>query len=81
MNGQGYPRGLKGEEILPEARIAAVADMLEAMASHRPYRPAAGLDKALNERRVGAGAGAELAHAFRFDEVVELCVRAEHAPP
>ena len=40
MDGSGYPRGLKGEEILIEARILAVADVVEAMASHRPYRPA-----------------------------------------
>ena len=39
MNGSGYPRNLKGDEILMEARILAVADVVEAMASHRPYRP------------------------------------------
>jgi PAS domain S-box-containing protein/putative nucleotidyltransferase with HDIG domain len=49
MDGSGYPQGLKGEEILPEARILAVADVLEAMASHRPYRPALGLEAALKE--------------------------------
>ena len=49
MNGSGYPRGLKGEEILPEARILAVADVVESMASHRPYRPARGLEAALSE--------------------------------
>ncbi|MEW6668172.1 MAG: HD domain-containing phosphohydrolase [Thermodesulfobacteriota bacterium] len=49
MDGSGYPRGLKGEEILLEARIAAVADVVEAMASHRPYRPALGIDAALKE--------------------------------
>ncbi|NNM82642.1 MAG: PAS domain S-box protein [Burkholderiales bacterium] len=49
MNGSGYPRGLKGEEILPEARILAVADVVESMASHRPYRPARGLEAALAE--------------------------------
>jgi len=49
MDGSGYPRGLKGEEILIEARILAVADVVEAMASHRPYRPALGLDAALEE--------------------------------
>ncbi len=49
MDGSGYPRGLKGEEILIEARIIAVADVLEAMASNRPYRPALGLDAALQE--------------------------------
>ena len=49
LNGSGYPSGLKGEEITPEARILAVADVIEAMACHRPYRPALGIDKALEE--------------------------------
>ncbi len=49
MNGSGYPRGLQGEEILIEARILAVADVVEAMASYRPYRPALGIEKALEE--------------------------------
>jgi putative nucleotidyltransferase with HDIG domain len=49
MDGSGYPNGLKGEEILREARIMAVADVVEAMASHRPYRPALGVEKALEE--------------------------------
>jgi len=49
MNGSGYPRNLKGDEILLEARILAVADVLEAMASHRPYRPTLGIKVALEE--------------------------------
>ncbi|MFO7785966.1 MAG: HD-GYP domain-containing protein [Thermodesulfobacteriota bacterium] len=49
MDGSGYPRGIKGDEILPEARIIAVADVVEAMASHRPYRPALGIEAALEE--------------------------------
>lgn len=49
LNGSGYPQGLSGEEILLEARILGVADVVEAMASHRPYRPALGIDKALEE--------------------------------
>ncbi len=49
VDGSGYPRGLKGDEILPEAQVLAVADVLESMASHRPYRPAVGLDAALAE--------------------------------
>ncbi len=49
MLGNGYPAGLKGEEILIEARILAVADVVEAMSSHRPYRPALGIKKALEE--------------------------------
>jgi HD-GYP domain-containing protein (c-di-GMP phosphodiesterase class II) len=49
MNGSGYPRNLKGDNILIEARILAVADVVEAMATHRPYRPGLGIDEALNE--------------------------------
>jgi PAS domain S-box-containing protein len=49
MNGSGYPRNLKGDEIIMEARILAVADVVEAMASHRPYRAALGIDAALEE--------------------------------
>jgi HD-GYP domain-containing protein (c-di-GMP phosphodiesterase class II) len=49
MDGSGYPRNLKGDEILIEARIMAVADVVEAMASHRPYRPGLGMDMALVE--------------------------------
>jgi len=49
MDGSGYPHGIKGEEIRLEARILAVADVVEAMASHRPYRPALGMDAALEE--------------------------------
>ena len=55
MDGSGYPKGLKGEAILPEARIIAVADVVEAMASHRPYRPTLGIDKALAEIERGRG--------------------------
>ncbi len=49
IDGSGYPLGLSGEEILLEARIMCVADVVEAMASHRPYRPALGIDTALEE--------------------------------
>ena len=49
MDGSGCPRSLKEEEILIEARILAVADVVESMASHRPYRPALGLYAALEE--------------------------------
>ncbi|PKP56891.1 hypothetical protein CVT91_12015, partial [Candidatus Atribacteria bacterium HGW-Atribacteria-1] len=45
----GYPQGLKGEDILMEAKILGVVDVVEAMSSHRPYRPAWGIDKALEE--------------------------------
>ncbi|MBM4049344.1 MAG: PAS domain S-box protein [Planctomycetes bacterium] len=49
MDGSGYPGGLAGDAIILEARILAVADVVEAMSSHRPYRPALGVDKALEE--------------------------------
>jgi HD-GYP domain-containing protein (c-di-GMP phosphodiesterase class II) len=47
LDGSGYPSGLKEGEIVLEAKILAVADVVEAMASHRPYRPARGIDQAL----------------------------------
>ncbi|MEW5825500.1 MAG: PAS domain S-box protein [Candidatus Bipolaricaulota bacterium] len=66
-DGSGYPHGLRGEHILVEARILAVADTVEAMASHRPYRAALGLAKALAE--VAAGRGT------RYDAaVVDACL-------
>ncbi len=49
LDGSGYPCGLKGNEIIPEARMLAVADVVEAMASHRPFRPSLGIEAALNE--------------------------------
>jgi HD-GYP domain-containing protein (c-di-GMP phosphodiesterase class II) len=49
LNGSGYPFGLSGDQIIIEARILAVADVVEAMSSHRPYRAALGIDKALDE--------------------------------
>lgn len=49
MDGTGYPQNLKGDEIILEARIMAVADVVEAMASHRPYRPSLGIEAALEE--------------------------------
>jgi HD-GYP domain-containing protein (c-di-GMP phosphodiesterase class II) len=68
MDGSGYPRGLKGEEILIEARILAVADVVEAMASHRPYRPALGIGAALAEIEKNRG--------LLYDShVVDTCLR------
>jgi PAS domain S-box-containing protein/putative nucleotidyltransferase with HDIG domain len=55
VDGSGYPRGLKGDEILLEARILAIADTVEAMCSPRPYRPAATVDAAIEEINRGAG--------------------------
>jgi len=68
MNGSGYPRNLKGDEILMEARIMAVADVVEAMASHRPYRPTLGIDAALKEIEDNRG--------ILYDvDVVDICLR------
>lgn len=55
MDGSGYPDKIKGEQILPEARVLAVADVVEAMMSHRPYRPGLGLQAALDEITRGRG--------------------------
>jgi HD-GYP domain-containing protein (c-di-GMP phosphodiesterase class II) len=49
LDGTGYPRGLKGDDIRLESRIVAVADVVEAMSSHRPYRPVLGLRVVLQE--------------------------------
>jgi len=68
MDGSGYPQGLSGEEIVLEARILAVADVVEAMASHRPYRPARGLDKAQEEISQKRG-------ALYDPEVVDACLK------
>jgi len=69
MNGSGYPQGLSGEEIMLEARILAVADIVEAIASHRPYRPGRGTGDALEEILHNKG--------ILYDpEVVNACLRA-----
>ncbi len=68
LNGSGYPRGISGEDILLEARILAVSDVVEAMASHRPYRPSLGIETALEEITQKKG--------VLFDEtIVDTCVR------
>lgn len=68
LDGSGYPQGLKGEEICLEARIVAVADVVESMASHRPYRPGLGMPAALNEIAVNRG--------LLYDaQVVDACGR------
>jgi PAS domain S-box-containing protein len=68
LNGTGYPRGLKGDQIILEAQILAVADVVESILSHRPYRPALGLDVAINEIMDKRG---KLYNA----NVVDACVR------
>jgi putative nucleotidyltransferase with HDIG domain len=55
MDGSGYPQGLAGDDIVFEARIVCVADVVETMASHRPYRPSIGMDKALEEISANRG--------------------------
>jgi HD-GYP domain-containing protein (c-di-GMP phosphodiesterase class II) len=55
LDGSGYPRGLTGDEVLPGARVLAVADVVEAMISHRPYLPALTVETALAEIRDGTG--------------------------
>lgn len=68
LDGSGYPEGLVAAEIIPEARILAVADVVEAISSHRPYRPALGMEVALAEIRDHRGT--------RYDpEVVDACER------
>jgi len=65
LDGSGYPQGLSGDSILTEARIIGVADVVEAMTSHRPYRPALGIEKALDEisRRKGTAYDSDAADA------------------
>ena len=67
INGSGYPNGLKNKEILLEAKVISVADVVEAMSSHRPYRAALGIDAALEE--IGKNRG------ILYDpEVVDVCL-------
>lgn len=68
IDGSGYPRRLRGDKILLGARVIRVADVLEAMSSHRPYRPARGVDAAIAEIEHGAG------RLFDSD-VAEACIR------
>ena len=81
MDGSGYPLMISGDQIILEARIITVADVVEAMAGHRPYRPALGIQKALDEIRIGRGVvyDAEVADAcislfstnrFHFEDAV-----------
>ncbi|RKX65115.1 hypothetical protein DRP44_07020 [candidate division TA06 bacterium] len=67
IDGSGYPQHLKGDNILLEARIIGVADVVEAMSNHRPYRPAWGLNKALDEIKKNRG--------ILYDpDVVDVCL-------
>ena len=67
INGSGYPNGIKGDKISIEAKIISVADVVEAMASHRPYRPALGLKEAIKEIKKNKG--------ILYDpKVVDICI-------
>ncbi|MBA7531894.1 hypothetical protein ES705_24119 [subsurface metagenome] len=68
LNGSGYPQGLKNEEILLEAKILGVADIVEAMSSHRPYRPARGLDVTLEQISKNKG-------VLYDPKVVDVCLK------
>lgn len=68
MDGSGYPQGLKGDQILLEARIICVADVVEAITSHRPYRPSLGIDVGLEEIEKNKG-------LFYDVQVVDACLR------
>jgi len=68
MDGSGYPQGLSDDDILLEAKILGVADVVEAMSSHRPYRPAHGIDKALKEISQKKG-------VLYDPEVVDACLK------
>jgi putative nucleotidyltransferase with HDIG domain len=71
IDGSGYPRGLKDGAILLEARILAVADVVEAMSSHRPYRPSLGIEAAVAEMSQGRG-------TLYDPEIVDVCLRLIH---
>lgn len=67
LDGSGYPKGLLADDILLQSRIVAVADVVESMLTHRPYRPALGIDQALAELKAGSGS--------QFDaDVVTACI-------
>lgn len=68
IEGSGYPLGLSGEDILPETKILTVADVVEAMFSHRPYRPGLGMDRALTEIKKNRG-------RFYDPDVVDACLK------
>ena len=68
IDGSGYPKGLKGDEIFLEARVIYVADVVEAMSSHRPYRPALGIKKALEELKKNKGKLYDI-------KIVDACIK------
>ncbi len=68
IDGSGYPNGLKDDKILIQAKVIQVADVVEAMSSDRPYRPALGTEKALNELNENRG-------TLYDDEIVDSCLK------
>jgi putative nucleotidyltransferase with HDIG domain len=68
LDGSGYPHGLKEDQILLESKILSIADVVEAMSSHRPYRPSLGIDRAIEEISQNRG-------IFYDEEVVNACLR------
>ncbi len=89
IDGSGYPQGLRGDQILLEARVLAVADVVEAIASHRPYRPGLGIETALEEiaknrdilydrRVVDVCIRLFRADGFRFDEAQDSNTNRDH---
>jgi PAS domain S-box-containing protein/putative nucleotidyltransferase with HDIG domain len=68
LDGSGYPNGLKDDKILLEARILSVADVVEAMSSHRPYRPSYGIDKAFEEISLNRG-------RLYDPQIVDICIK------
>jgi HD-GYP domain-containing protein (c-di-GMP phosphodiesterase class II) len=71
LDGSGYPQGLHGDAICLEARILAVADVVESMSTHRPYRPALGIEAAFAELRAKSGTLYDTA-------IVDACIRLFH---
>ncbi|MDP4795700.1 MAG: HD-GYP domain-containing protein, partial [Rhodospirillales bacterium] len=67
IDGSGYPNGISGDDIIIEAKVLAVADVVDAMTAHRPYRPAFGIEKAIQELQGGRG-------ALYDSSVVDACV-------
>ena len=68
LDGSGYPQGLKGDEIIFEAQIIAVADVMEAVSSHRPYRPALGIEEGISVIKASSG-------THYNPEIVDLCIK------
>jgi HD-GYP domain-containing protein (c-di-GMP phosphodiesterase class II) len=71
LDGSGYPNGLTGKDLLIESKILSVADVVEALSSHRPYRPSMGIEVALNEISTKSG-------VFYEPDAVHACIKLFH---